>query len=65
MNMAPFGVSDTELRKLFCDLRNFRDELEHEYGVELPELSMGMSNDFYVAVEEGATMIRIGRMLFN
>lgn len=65
MNMAPFGASQDELRELFGDLRRFRDELETEFEIKLPELSMGMSNDYLIAVEEGATMIRIGRKLFN
>ncbi len=65
MNMAPLGGSESELRMLFSDLREFRDELQLRYGVQLPELSMGMSNDYQIAVEEGATMIRVGRKLFN
>ena len=65
MNMAPFGADETELRKLFSDLRELRDELESRFDVRLPELSMGMSNDYAIAVEEGATMIRVGRKLFN
>jgi uncharacterized pyridoxal phosphate-containing UPF0001 family protein len=50
---------------LFSELREFRDGLEKQFNVSLPELSMGMSNDYQVAVKEGATMIRIGRKLFN
>lgn len=65
MNMAPLGASEVILRNLFSDLRGFRDELQLEYKIELPELSMGMSDDFVIAVEEGATMIRIGRKLFK
>lgn len=65
MNMAPFGASEVELKELFSDLRKFRDELEKEFSVRLPELSMGMSNDYEIAVQEGATIIRIGRKLFN
>lgn len=65
MNMAPFGASEDELRVLFRDLRLFRDELESEFNIELPELSMGMSNDYQIAIQEGATIIRIGRKLFN
>ena len=65
MNMAPFGASEAELAKLFSELREFRDDLEKLFDVSLPELSMGMSNDYQVAVKEGATMIRIGRKLFN
>lgn len=65
MNMAPFGASENELAKLFGDIRMFRDELEKEFGVTLPELSMGMSNDYKIALEQGATIIRIGRKLFT
>lgn len=65
MNMAPFGASEVELKELFSDLRKFRDELEKEFEIKLPELSMGMSNDYEIAVQEGATIIRIGRKLFN
>ncbi len=65
MNMATLGASDNRLRELFSDLRKFRDELEQEFQIKLPELSMGMSNDYQIAVQEGATMIRIGRKLFN
>ena len=65
MNMATLNASENRLRELFCDLRKFRDELEQEFCIKLPELSMGMSNDYQIAVQEGATMIRIGRKLFN
>jgi len=65
MNMAPLGADKEELHRLFKDIRQFRDELEQEFKVSLPELSMGMSDDYDVAVEEGATMIRIGRKLFT
>ncbi len=65
MNMAPLGASENVLRKLFSELREFRDELQVEFGVSLPELSMGMSDDYEIAVEEGATVIRIGRKLFK
>ena len=65
MCMAPLEAADNELRSIFCDLRRFRDELSQEYGIALPELSMGMSNDYHIAIEEGATIIRIGRKLFS
>lgn len=65
MNMAPIGASEDVLKKLFSDLRKFRDELQEEFEVNLPELSMGMSDDYEFAVKEGATMIRIGRKLFK
>ena len=65
MNMAPFGANEDELNRLFNDVREFRDELEKEYQISLPELSMGMSDDYKVAVRNGATMVRIGRKLFT
>ena len=65
MCMAPFGAEEVELRKIFSDLRRLRDSLEREFEFKLPELSMGMSDDYEIAVAEGATMIRIGRKLFK
>jgi pyridoxal phosphate enzyme (YggS family) len=54
-----------EARPGFARLRELRDQAERRLGIRLPELSMGMSDDFEVAVEEGATRIRIGRALFG
>ena len=65
MNMAPLGVDENAIEGLFKDIREFRDELEREFNVTLPELSMGMSNDYKIALSEGATIIRIGRKLFK
>ncbi len=65
MNMAPLGASEDELNFLFSDIKKFRDELEKESKISLPELSMGMSDDYKVAVKNGATMVRIGRKLFT
>ena len=65
MNMAPFGASEDELRRLFKDMRELRDEMENKTNQSFPELSMGMSDDYHIAVEYGATMIRIGRKLFK
>jgi uncharacterized pyridoxal phosphate-containing UPF0001 family protein len=59
MTVAPFAPDQEEVRPLFRRLRGLRDELG------LPELSMGMSDDFEVAIEEGATMIRLGRAIFG
>lgn len=65
MTMAP-QAADIELtRPVFRGLRSLRDELSHALGIPLPQLSMGMSGDFTVAVEEGATMVRIGRRLLE
>ena len=65
MNMAPVDASEEELTALFADIRKFRDELEKEFQIKLPELSMGMTNDYKYAVKEGATIIRLGRKLFT
>lgn len=64
MTMAPYTQVESEIREAFVGLRTLRDELQETFQVMLPELSMGMSNDYLVAVEEGSTMVRIGRMLF-
>lgn len=65
MCMAPFNANEEELTTLFKSLRELKIKLEGEFNVELPELSMGMSNDYEIATKEGATMIRIGRKLFK
>lgn len=65
MNMAPLGASDDELNRLFEDVLNIKNELEQKFNCELKELSMGMSQDYKIAVKHGATMLRIGRKLFK
>jgi len=65
MTVAPM-VSDAEqVRPIFRRLRALRDETSHQLGMPLPVLSMGMTDDYPVAVEEGATMLRLGRALFG
>jgi len=64
MTMAPFVTNPEEVRPVFRDLRQLRDSLVSG-GYELPHLSMGMTNDFEVAVSEGATMVRIGTAVFE
>jgi hypothetical protein len=64
MTMAPFTGDDAVQRATFRRLRGLRDEAEQR-GHRLPHLSMGMSGDFGVAVEEGATMVRLGTILFG
>ena len=66
MTMAPLGRPE-DARWVFRELRELRDSLREMplNSVELDELSMGMSNDFRVAVEEGSTMVRVGRALFG
>ena len=64
MTMAPLGATETVLRHAFGRAREARDVLRHG-GLDAPELSMGMSGDYEIAVEEGATMIRLGTILFG
>jgi PLP dependent protein len=65
MTLAPFCPDPELTRPVFVRLRDLRDRLERELGTGLPRLSMGMSNDFEVAVEEGATWVRLGTVLFG
>ncbi len=66
MTMAPAALESEEARPIFAALRELRDELTSlPKGLKLPELSMGMSGDYTVAVEEGATLVRVGRALFD
>jgi hypothetical protein len=64
MTMAPWTRNESQLRGVFRRLRELRDEGQAA-GSRWPELSMGMSDDFELAIEEGATMVRIGRALFG
>jgi PLP dependent protein len=65
MTMAPFVPDAEQTRPIFAALRELRDRLQEEFEIGLPRLSMGMSNDYRVAVEEGATWIRLGSVLFG
>lgn len=65
MTLGPFNADEVTLRNAFALLRTFRDRLQNEVGHTLPELSMGMSNDFEPAILEGATTVRIGNLLFG
>jgi len=64
MTMAPFDADERTLRTVFAGAREARD-IVREAGHDATELSMGMSNDFEVAVEEGATFVRLGTILFG
>ena len=64
MNMAPLGAQDDELKRLFCEIREIRDNLEKKFDWKLNDISMGMSQDYKIAAREGSTMLRIGRKLF-
>jgi pyridoxal phosphate enzyme (YggS family) len=70
MTMAPFSDDPEDARPVFRKLREFRDELQERTGGDLThhplrDLSMGMTGDFEVAIEEGATLIRVGSAVFE
>ena len=67
MTMAPFFPHEKieETRPFFRELRELRDAMEEEFGASFPRLSMGMSGDYPIAVEEGATWVRLGTVLFG
>lgn len=65
MTIPPPSRTPEDSRKHFVALRNLRDTLESEFALQLPELSMGMSDDFEIAIEEGATLVRVGTALFG
>lgn len=65
MTLPPHGEGAEAARPWFAKLRAIRDEASRRAGIALPELSMGMTDDFEVAIEEGATLIRIGRAIFG
>jgi pyridoxal phosphate enzyme (YggS family) len=64
MTIARLGASEAELRETFASLRRLRDDLKREHPA-VHHLSMGMSDDYEIAIEEGATMVRLGRALFG
>ena len=65
MCIPPFSENKEDSRPYFIKLRNLKDKLEKSFSIKLPHLSMGMSNDFDVAVEEGATIVRVGTAIFG
>lgn len=65
MTMAAYHEDPEQCRPTFAELRTLRDRLRVATGLPLPHLSMGMSNDFEVAVEEGATLVRVGTTIFE
>ena len=65
MTMAPFTDDANVQRRTFRGLRTLRDSIQEEEGLWLPTLSMGMSGDYASAVQEGATVIRLGTVLFG
>jgi len=67
MTMAPYSANPEHSRPYFTILRNLRDDIIRAgiTGILMEELSMGMTDDFEVAIEEGATIVRIGRAIFG
>lgn len=65
MCIPPLAVESEDSRKFFVQVRELRDSLEKEFSLKLPQLSMGMTQDFPVAIEEGATMVRVGTAIFG
>lgn len=65
MTLAPYSQNPGDSAPYFAALRRLRDELEHQTGAALPELSMGMSGDFEPAIAEGSTIVRIGSAIFG
>jgi pyridoxal phosphate enzyme (YggS family) len=65
MGMAKYGAGESELRSSFALLRRLAADARAAAGLELPELSMGMSDDFEAAIAEGSTLVRIGGAIFG
>jgi PLP dependent protein len=65
MTIPPLADKAEASRRYFAQLREVRDRLQTEFHVDLPQLSMGMTQDFPIAVEEGATLVRIGTAIFG
>jgi pyridoxal phosphate enzyme (YggS family) len=65
MTIPPLAEEAEASRKYFVQVRELRDALEQEFNLKLPHLSMGMTNDFPIAIEEGATLVRVGTAIFG
>ena len=65
MGMASFSNNEAQVRSEFCELKSLFDRLNSKFNTNLTTLSMGMSGDFRIAIEEGSTMVRIGSSLFG
>src|SRR5438876_2852409 len=65
MTIPPLAEEAEASRKYFVQLRELRDRLQTEFRVDLAQLSMGMTQDFWIAVEEGATLVRVGTAIFG
>ncbi len=65
MTMAPFTKDEKVIRNCFAAARRLLVDMNGHFGISMKELSMGMSGDFEIAVEEGATLVRVGSMIFG
>jgi len=65
MCVPPVALDAENSRKYFIMLRELRDDLERRAGAPFPTLSMGMSHDYIVAIQEGATIVRVGSAIFG
>jgi len=65
MCIPPLANESEASREFFVQLRELRDSLEKEFHMKLPHLSMGMTQDFWIAIEEGATLVRVGTAMFG
>jgi PLP dependent protein len=65
MCIPPLAVESEDSRKFFVEVRQWRDSLEKEYNMKLPQLSMGMTQDFPIGIAEGATLVRVGTAIFG
>ncbi|HEX4084020.1 MAG TPA: YggS family pyridoxal phosphate-dependent enzyme [Chthoniobacteraceae bacterium] len=65
MAIPPFSPKAEDSRRYFATLRQLRDQLQENLVIGLPELSMGMSGDYEIAIEEGATLVRVGTAIFG
>jgi pyridoxal phosphate enzyme (YggS family) len=65
MTIPPLAPEAEMSRRYFVALRELRDQLETEFNLRLPQLSIGMSGDYPIAIEEGATLVRVGTAIFG
>jgi uncharacterized pyridoxal phosphate-containing UPF0001 family protein len=65
MCVPPLAVESEDSRKFFVQVRQLRDSLESEFNMKLPQLSMGMTQDFAIGIDEGATLVRVGTAIFG
>jgi hypothetical protein len=65
MCIPPLVVEPEDSRKFFVQVRELRDSFEEEFNVKLPQLSMGMTQDFPIGIDEGATLVRVGTAIFG